>query len=108
MNGVVSKPAAMMMAATMKAVLVESTRAVALMAARLSRSASLISMSSIVARKLSSLMSVMERWDTAWRTSGVMVGSAFMAESMLDVMPNSSTAPSAATPMAWPTLRIVV
>ena len=35
--------------------------------------------------------------------------SSFLAPSMtLLVMPNSSTAPSSAMPMAWPTLRMVV
>ena len=92
----------------MNAVLEASTRAFELMATRSAFSCSVMSMSEMVDKKLSSLISVMERCDTASRTVGVMSGSASMAALMLDVMPNSSTAPSAATPMAWPTLRMVV
>ena len=62
----------------------------------------------MVASNWASPMRVMLRSATAARTSGVMVGLSAMALSMFTVMPNRSTAPMAATPMAWPTLRMVV
>ena len=72
------------------------------------RCSSVMGMSAMVCSNCSSPMSEMLRSATAVRTSGVMMGLSAMALSMLAVMPNSRTAPMAATPMAWPTLRMVV
>ena len=88
--------------------MVELTRAWELMATSSAFSVSDMGMSAMACSNCESPISVRLRSDTAARTAGVMVGLASMAELMFEVMPNSSTAPTAATPMAWPTLRMVV